>query len=1360
MKTIKLFLALILALLAPRFASALIVGPYTPDANTLFLFHFDEAAGGTVTTNIGSKLGNAYTCTNNYTGNGLATPPTVTDVLGAGAFTGFGRAITNTSLSPFTNYMVGFDANNSGAYQGDVSLTGPVLSPDAFAMTNLNMGFGGASPFTLEAMICPLVTNRNMEILCTDSSGGAASTRGFQLKLTSAGQINFNAIATGPNVANLAIPSSGANGFVANNWYHIAVTYDGANVRIYWTKVDPATTVANLISTTASTAINATFGAVFGPLVIGNENRNSVQEGFQGRIDEVRISSTARGAGQMLFASALATITQQPVGEEGVDFGGNGSISVTATSLLPLSYQWRLNGTPISGATNTTYSFTNATLANAGSYDCVITNSNPSVTNSTTCNVIVGAANFLAHRYGFTNNVTDSVGAANGTLFGSASVSSGALQLDGTVGNYLQLPGNLITNMGMITFDCWATFGVNGNWSRVFDFGNTNGANGQNYTFYTPHSGGGTQILDLNGQQTVVSGTLDNRTVHLTMVIDGVNHALTVYTNGILQIVNTNLTATLAGVSNVYSFIGRSLFSSDAYMTGTIDEFRIYNGALSAASVLQSDLQGADNGLSDGPVQFLTSPTNTTVAQGQSVTFTSVATGRQPILYQWLKNGSPISGATNRTYSYSPTFADNNATFQVRATNTVSPTTYNAASSTATLTVLVPATLTWNNASADNGWNLSSANWTGATTSYVQFDGARFDGTDAGAGANVDLQFAAAPVAMTVSNIAEDYLISSVSANGSLQVLGTLLKQGTGKLTLDVTNNSSGPTVVQNGILQIGNSDAFGSLGSSVVTNNATLSFNRSDATLGVANIIHGTGAVTFDGGGSVAILGTNDYTGNTTINAGVLNLQNASGLGATNNGTTVNNGGQLYITANVDIGTEALTLNGAGDGNGALRKGGAGATTYSGAVTLAADSTIGVDGGATIALSNSIAGGAFALTKNGGGTLALNAKNNYSGGTTLSLGILNLNTNGAVGTGAITVNGGRIVIGPGVTLTNTVNANTVAPGAATGLLMMLDNTNGSIATVSGPVNFGANATPGGHFYGPFTSGYLNVVAPVTLTGGTFIVVRDGRVRFSGGGNYPEIQPRANTTSIGADNGIYTNAVMDTAGNGTAFFDLNGFNQQLAGLKNTITPANAAIGFITNSSATPKTLTLDLGANSYTYGGNVVGNLALVLKSGTQIFSGNNRYTGNTTVTGGTLELANATIATNTTVTVASGAILQLDFAVTNTVGSFVTNGITAGAGVYGAGNSSPYISGAGFLLVVPPVNTTPTNLVASVSGNTLTLSWPADHTGWKLQAQTNSLATGLGTNWVTIPGSDSSNTYNATLNPANGAVFYRMVYP
>lgn len=74
-------------------------------------------------------------------------------------------------------------------------------------------------------------------------------------------------------------------------------------------------------------------------------------------------------------------------------------------------------------------------------------------------------------------------------------------------------------------------------------------------------------------------------------------------------------------------------------------------------------------------------------------------------------------------------------------------------------------------------------------------------------------------------------------------------------------------------------------------------------------------------------------------------------------------------------------------------------------------------------------------------------------------------------------------------------------------------------------------------------------------------------------------------------------------------------------------------------------------------------------------------------------------------------------------------------------------------------VATNPTNILATISGTNLVLSWPGDHTGWTLQAQTNSLATGLGTNWVDVPGSTSVNAVTNVIIPTNGSVFYRLQY-
>jgi hypothetical protein len=79
-------------------------------------------------------------------------------------------------------------------------------------------------------------------------------------------------------------------------------------------------------------------------------------------------------------------------------------------------------------------------------------------------------------------------------------------------------------------------------------------------------------------------------------------------------------------------------------------------------------------------------------------------------------------------------------------------------------------------------------------------------------------------------------------------------------------------------------------------------------------------------------------------------------------------------------------------------------------------------------------------------------------------------------------------------------------------------------------------------------------------------------------------------------------------------------------------------------------------------------------------------------------------------------------------------------------------------LTVVNPINGQSTNIVATATNNNLYLTWPADHMGWTLQGQTNASPAGLGTNWVDVTGSTSTNQIVIPVNPTNGSVFYRMI--
>jgi hypothetical protein len=76
------------------------------------------------------------------------------------------------------------------------------------------------------------------------------------------------------------------------------------------------------------------------------------------------------------------------------------------------------------------------------------------------------------------------------------------------------------------------------------------------------------------------------------------------------------------------------------------------------------------------------------------------------------------------------------------------------------------------------------------------------------------------------------------------------------------------------------------------------------------------------------------------------------------------------------------------------------------------------------------------------------------------------------------------------------------------------------------------------------------------------------------------------------------------------------------------------------------------------------------------------------------------------------------------------------------------------------PVSTTPTQITFALASNQIQLTWPLDHTGWKLQVQTNTLGTGLGNNWITLPTSAFTNQFTMPVDAANDSVFFRLIYP
>jgi hypothetical protein len=268
------------------------VAPYpSADADTTYLFQFNEAAGGSSAANSGSAGSVLLSVDGNpYIGDGLD-QPLITTVLGATGYAGFGNAANVTA-----DACLGFDASGNGTFQpGDFAPVGQDQLLDHSSI------FGTANAFTLEAMInVPSITSGNREIICTDNNG-AAVDRGFQFRINATGNLEFNFIGSTPAAFVAPIPTSGTHGFVANQWFHVALTYDGTTMTFYWTRVDPSVVVANSIATNFTETVDVNDDAV---LIIGNEGRATGGLGGEplgGLIDEVRISKVARSASQFIF---------------------------------------------------------------------------------------------------------------------------------------------------------------------------------------------------------------------------------------------------------------------------------------------------------------------------------------------------------------------------------------------------------------------------------------------------------------------------------------------------------------------------------------------------------------------------------------------------------------------------------------------------------------------------------------------------------------------------------------------------------------------------------------------------------------------------------------------------------------------------------------------------------------------------------------------------------------------------------------------------------------------------------------------------------------------------------------------------
>jgi autotransporter-associated beta strand protein len=486
--------------------------------------------------------------------------------------------------------------------------------------------------------------------------------------------------------------------------------------------------------------------------------------------------------------------------------------------------------------------------------------------------------------------------------------------------------------------------------------------------------------------------------------------------------------------------------------------------------------------------------------------------------------------------------------------------------------------------------------------------------------------------------------------SGNIIGAGALLKTTSYKLTLTGTNTYSGGTTISAGSL-VGTTDSL----KGQIANTGNLTFNQDyDGTFATAGTgITGTGTVAKAGAGTVALLGTNSYTGVTTISAGTL-VGTTSSIGNAQANITNNSVLVFDQASNVSYGKVV-------SGTGALIKEGAGT------ITLTANQT---NTGGTIISEGAIAlGAAIGLANTGdltvaGGTYNLGTYNDTVGAVTLSSGSITgsgilTGTSYNVESGAISARLG----GTGATLTKSGTGTVTLSNTA--LYRGGTNINGGTLSVTetdvlayyAPININ-----GGTLH---LSGLERVDAPVTITDGAIIgnamgaLVEQasntitiensalisgqiwgyysltkngaGTLTFAGSAGY------SGTTTINggslALSGPNTNILYSTVimNSGTTL-DMGGYDRQIGGL-----------GGIADIDMGNNKLTVGYTGvtNNTTYEGLLTGTAGFQVQGSTKLtLTQAPGYTGTTTVNGGTLKVGNL-LSSSTPLSLNSGGVID-----------------------------------------------------------------------------------------------------------------------
>jgi autotransporter-associated beta strand protein len=662
----------------------------------------------------------------------------------------------------------------------------------------------------------------------------------------------------------------------------------------------------------------------------------------------------------------------------------------------------------------------------------------------------------------------------------------------------------------------------------------------------------------------------------------------------------------------------------------------------------------------------------------------------------------------------------------VTSSDTISITgapTYSAANSARTITLTGANTgdNTMGFVFNDNGTGVNILTKTGAGKWIVTQSNGYTGQTTASGGTLVAANTAAfGPVGRVINfNTGTVELATDTTANAYVFNLGS---GNTGTVVVNRATSDSTMTHTM-GTATLGNGTLNIEKGSNV-TDDATLEFAGINLTAGITGLATGTmlnpttarvlvsGNITRTGTNAnlLTLDGTN--TGNLISgvisgsqaliksNTGTWELSNAN----TFNGTSKVTGGTLKLTNNLALQSSAFDTSGAGTLdistlNTPTLGGLIGDTVTGQDLVLHAgvtSLTLNVGAGVTRTYEKNISGGAagMTLTKTGSGTQVLGGTNSYSGLTTVgTAGELQITSAGAIGGTDVTVqSGGQLTLNGGITvtgkaLTTSGSGRPSGTGSFIGGLQSVSGTNewaGSVLLGANLSRLGARKDATLVVSGAIDDGvetYNLIVRNESFANGNngagnanTITVLSGASTY--GGNTQLIS--GITKLDGGGNRLPVGTVLQFGlGNTNSKFDMNGRNQEFAGLAVTSTGTDTNRDWnaneLTNSSGTLSTLTVNTTADQ-SFGGTltnnvgiITGNIALVKDGAAKLtLDAANTYTGDTTITGGTLSLGAAgSIAGSSSMEIAAGAkletALQTNYAIP--AGQPITFGVDATGG-------------------------------------------------------------------------------------------------